>query len=209
MSYRERLAINYTFFRYPSHYILVLIPLFTGIIAFLTTEQGFEPRSGNKFELIAAQQLQLIEIYLTTAKLGLIVTLAFFLNYRWAAMVHDGSYGYWLSLGVERRVHALPVHEGRESEARDVEVAQTPLGLLHRLLEHLDPQASPLRVQPVRLIGRRSRRRLHDLSLPFHGLHVRLERFEVVAQRVVFLSGDRVVVGRLATGLDCARTHDE
>ena len=102
MSYRERLAINYSFFRFPSHYILVLIPLFTGIIAFLTTEQSLEPGSDDKYELILNRQMDLIEIYLTAAKLGLIVALAFFLNYRWAAMERDGAYGYWLTQSIKR-----------------------------------------------------------------------------------------------------------
>jgi len=48
-------------------------------------------------------RLDLIDTFLTSSKVAMIILVSFFVCYRWANMLNDGSYGFWLSTGVNRR----------------------------------------------------------------------------------------------------------
>lgn len=102
MSSKEMLAIRYTFFRFPSHYALTLIPVISGIISVFFFQQFDEVEGNNVLELVNQNQFNLVERYLTYSKMTLVFIASFFVGFKWSNMELNGSYGFWLTQRVHR-----------------------------------------------------------------------------------------------------------
>lgn len=102
MTSKELLAIRYTFFRFPSHYALTVIPVVSGIISVFFLHQFDEVTLDNQWELTSQNQYNLIESYLSVSKMALIFIASFFIAFKWANMEINGSYGFWLTQRVKR-----------------------------------------------------------------------------------------------------------
>lgn len=104
----EQFAHNYLFARFPVNFMLILIPQTIGLLVsiFVNTSFEVEAQTTDASSLTNTEeryQNDLIDGYLIAVKLTLVILLAFFLCYRWSTMQNDGSYGYWLTQGVNRR----------------------------------------------------------------------------------------------------------
>lgn len=103
----EQFAHNYLFARFPVNFMLILLPQLIGLLVSVYVGSSYEyilPETERlDTGLIAGNQNDLIDNYLLAVKLTLVILLAFFLCYRWSTMQNDGSYGYWLTQGVNRR----------------------------------------------------------------------------------------------------------
>ncbi|MCE7737085.1 MAG: hypothetical protein GPJ54_19520 [Candidatus Heimdallarchaeota archaeon] len=102
MTSKEMLAIRYTFFRFPSHYALTVIPVISGIISVLFLQQFDEVTIDNQWEIVSQNQYDLVETYLTVSKIALIFIGSFFIAFKWSNMEINGSYGFWLTQRVKR-----------------------------------------------------------------------------------------------------------
>ncbi|MHA2029966.1 MAG: hypothetical protein ACW99A_10440 [Candidatus Kariarchaeaceae archaeon] len=99
MSGKTSLAKDYLFFRYPTHHLLILIPIFVGTFQFFFLNDIIQVESTDRaFE----SQKDIMETYLIMVKLSIVVLLSFFISYRWTSIIHDGSYAYWITQGVKR-----------------------------------------------------------------------------------------------------------
>ncbi|MHA2028267.1 MAG: hypothetical protein ACW99A_04095 [Candidatus Kariarchaeaceae archaeon] len=97
----EQFAHNYLFARFPVNFMLVLVPQVIGMLVNIFVSPNFETTEISVS--VDDQQNDLIDTYLLSTKLSLVILLAFFLCYRWSTMQNDGSYGYWITQGVNRR----------------------------------------------------------------------------------------------------------
>ncbi|MCE7737542.1 MAG: hypothetical protein GPJ54_21810 [Candidatus Heimdallarchaeota archaeon] len=103
----EQFAHNYLFARFPVNFMLILIPQTIGLLVSIFINKSFlveaisDPTASQEREL--DYQNDVIDNYLIAVKLTLVILLAFFLCYRWSTMQNDGSYGYWITQGVNRR----------------------------------------------------------------------------------------------------------
>jgi hypothetical protein len=103
MKSKEDLAKNYLFFRFPTHYAIVVLPLFAGTISIFFFQSLNEITSIDQWDVITTEKFEIIERYLFFSKMSLAVVFAFFVSFRWALMEKDGSYGFWLTQLVKRR----------------------------------------------------------------------------------------------------------
>ena len=97
----EKFAYNYLIFRKPTDTIIILLPMVTGLIINIfftpiTTVDSFNA------ELINNMNFDLIDSYLEVTNITMLILLAFFISYRWSAMLQDASYGFWITLGVNK-----------------------------------------------------------------------------------------------------------
>lgn len=101
MRIREQHSYNYLLFRHPTEYVLILLPLFVGIIYNIFFE---ESRIISEFDpsVITQYQYDMIDNYLLYSKLTIVILISFFISYRWTSMQNDGSFGFWLTLGISR-----------------------------------------------------------------------------------------------------------
>lgn len=104
MTSKETVAIRYTFFRFPSHYALMVIPIITGIVSVLFFQQLGEVKSNNHWDLVNKNHFDLTQRYLNYSKVALVFVISFFLTFKWSLMQTDGSYGFWLTQKVNRRM---------------------------------------------------------------------------------------------------------
>ncbi|OLS20968.1 MAG: hypothetical protein HeimC2_35210 [Candidatus Heimdallarchaeota archaeon LC_2] len=102
MTSKEMLAIRYTFFRFPSHYALTVIPVISGIISVFFLQQFDEVTFGNQWKFVSQNQYNLVESYLLISKIALIFIASFFIAFKWSNMEINGSYGFWLTQRVKR-----------------------------------------------------------------------------------------------------------
>ncbi|MHA2031837.1 MAG: hypothetical protein ACW99A_10975 [Candidatus Kariarchaeaceae archaeon] len=102
MTSKEMLAIRYTFFRFPSHYALTVIPVISGIISVFFFQQFEEVTVNNQWDAVNQNQYNLVERYLSFAKMALVFVASFFLAFKWSNMQINGSYGFWLTQRVRR-----------------------------------------------------------------------------------------------------------
>ncbi|MHA2501672.1 MAG: hypothetical protein ACXAE3_02185 [Candidatus Kariarchaeaceae archaeon] len=102
MSSREKMAHSYLFFRTPTEYLIVFFPLMVGIF---TNIFNTSPQSVGSVDLESIETFQFndLRIYLFSSKITIMILVSFFICYRWANMLADGSYGFWLTTGVVRR----------------------------------------------------------------------------------------------------------
>jgi hypothetical protein len=81
---------------------MILMPVIVGLLINVLFGLSEELDTVDEFQ-ISQIPLNAIDQYLLGTKITIIVLLAFFLCYRWSNMQNDGSYGFWLTLGVNRR----------------------------------------------------------------------------------------------------------
>ncbi len=110
MTSKETVALRYTFFRFPSHYAIMVIPVITGIVSVLFFQQLGEVTSDNHWVLVNKNQFDLTERYLNYSKMALVFVMSFFLVFKWSLMQSDGSYGFWLTQKVNRKMFYVRVN---------------------------------------------------------------------------------------------------
>lgn len=97
----EKFAYNYLIFRKPTDTILVLLPMITGLVINIFFTPIATVESFNA-ELIRNMNFDLIDSYLEATNITMLLLLAFFISYRWSAMLQNASYGFWITLGVNK-----------------------------------------------------------------------------------------------------------
>lgn len=102
MMYKERSSSNYLFFRFPSQYLLILIPFILGITGYFFETKSTDATNANVSSIIIENQYESISTFLSLSKLMFAIICAFFITYRWTVINKDGSYGYFLTQGVNR-----------------------------------------------------------------------------------------------------------
>jgi hypothetical protein len=99
----EKMSSDYLFFRFPVHYVLILGPVIIGVTNFF-----INPVNVDTFNRLSPRDALLdnhydsIFLYLNISKLALAIMYAFFITYRWTVINKNGSYGYYLTQGLER-----------------------------------------------------------------------------------------------------------
>lgn len=104
MMVKERLSSDYMFFRFPSHYALILGTLVAGVTNYFINPKVDKELVGTSdhASILLDYQYNALEVYLGITKLTLAVMCAFFITYRWTVINKDGSYGYLLTQGIDR-----------------------------------------------------------------------------------------------------------
>ncbi len=102
----ERKASFMLFFRSPLDLILILGPFITGVAAFSFSSRGIEGNSGVTLARQALEEALLLR-FLLGVKIAIIVISGIFVVFRWSQIQSNGSYGYWVSLGLDRDVFYL------------------------------------------------------------------------------------------------------
>lgn len=102
MMYKERSSSDYLFFRFPTHYLLVLTPFVLGVTNYFFDIKSKTLTNSNVYSLIIEDQYDSISNFLSISKVVLAVLCAFFITYKWTVINKDGSYGYFLTQGVNR-----------------------------------------------------------------------------------------------------------
>ena len=94
----EKLAVNYLLFRNPTPYFLILLPFIVGVYMFTIFELPVNSL------ITSSEQIQLdyIDRFLYGFQIALITLFSIFLLYRWNIVKQNGSYGYWIALGIDR-----------------------------------------------------------------------------------------------------------
>ena len=97
----EKFAYNYLIFRKPTDTLLILLPMISGLVIniFFTPVTAVDRF---KEELVRNMTFDLIDNYLSATNITMLILLAFFVSYRWSAMLTDASYGFWITLGVNK-----------------------------------------------------------------------------------------------------------
>jgi hypothetical protein len=97
----EKFAYNYLIFRKPTDTLLILLPMITGLVINIFFTPVTAVDSFNE-ELVRNLNFDLIDSYLEATNITMLILLAFFISYRWSAMLYDASYGFWITLGVNK-----------------------------------------------------------------------------------------------------------
>lgn len=100
---KEVRAVEYTFFRFPSNYAIMIFPTLFGIISYFLNPQKIETEGTDHINQIQEMQKTAIIDYFDIIKLSLVILVSFFITYRWASIHKDGSYGYFLTQGINRK----------------------------------------------------------------------------------------------------------
>lgn len=97
---KERLTTEYIFYRSPNIYFIFIFPLFPSLIAAFFQNNLYTIEAG---VLATTKEIssEIVQDYLWNFKFILGVVTAFFLVYRWSLIQRDGSYGYWITQGVD------------------------------------------------------------------------------------------------------------
>lgn len=107
----ERFGFNYLIFRHPTEYVLVLLPMVIASITDIYFQtscivEEFACKAGfvnSKLVFdVETRQSWVIDNYLFSVNIVLLILLGFFVSYRWSNMQFNGSYGFWITLGVNR-----------------------------------------------------------------------------------------------------------
>lgn len=99
---KERLSSDYMFFRFPSHYALILGPLVAGVTNFFINSGSITLEASEGSSILLDKHYEALSDYFQITKLALAVMCAFFITYRWTVINKDGSYGYMLTQGIDR-----------------------------------------------------------------------------------------------------------
>ncbi len=99
----EKFAYNYLIFRKPTDTILILLPMMSGLIINIFFTPITSVVDSFNEELVRNMNYDLIDRYLETTNITMLILLAFFVSYRWAAMLQNASYGFWITLGVNKK----------------------------------------------------------------------------------------------------------
>lgn len=98
----EKFSYNYLIFRSPTEFLLVLIPFVTAVMINVFSQVSDEVDVFTQ-ELIMSKQLDAIDDYMLAFFAPIVILMAFFVSYRWSTMQTEGGYGFWLTLGINRR----------------------------------------------------------------------------------------------------------
>ncbi|OLS29054.1 MAG: hypothetical protein HeimC2_02490 [Candidatus Heimdallarchaeota archaeon LC_2] len=99
---KEKISINYLFFKQPTNHIMILGPLVIACATIFFSNSSFT-LSESIWNDIYENQYNLIKDFLTIFKLTFVVLSSFYITYRWALFEKDGNLGYWLSQGVNKK----------------------------------------------------------------------------------------------------------
>lgn len=86
--------------RFPAILTFAAFPPSVGLFLFFFSNPA--PPEGNFWFQIHSLQDTFVEDYIRGLQIGLVLSLAFFITFRWNQIIKDRSYGYWLSQGVDR-----------------------------------------------------------------------------------------------------------
>ncbi len=86
--------------RFPAVLTLASFPSSVGLFLFFFSNPS--PPEGNFWFQIHSLHDLYLQDYIRGFHVGLILSLAFFVSFRWNQIIKDRSYGYWLSQGVDR-----------------------------------------------------------------------------------------------------------
>lgn len=81
--------------------LFMLIPIYLGTLAYLFTSVA-DIQDSNVYALAAIQQHTLLINYAKAIELSYVLLFSLLVTHRWATMIHNGTYGYWLSQGISR-----------------------------------------------------------------------------------------------------------
>lgn len=98
----EKFSYNYLIFRSPTEFLLVLIPFAIAVMINIFSQVSEEVDVFTP-ELIMSKQLDAIDAYMLAFFAPIVILMAFFVSYRWSTMQTEGGYGFWLTLGINRR----------------------------------------------------------------------------------------------------------
>lgn len=98
---REKLAIKYLFFRTPLQYIMIGTQLLLAYF-FVTIFDNSRVSEGDIIADISQFQLDMVNQFMQGVRASTVIMFSVFFLYNWSVYKRNGSYGYWLSLGVER-----------------------------------------------------------------------------------------------------------
>lgn len=98
----EKFSYNYLIFRSPTEFLLVLIPFAIAVMINIFSQVSEEVDVFTS-ELIMSKQLDAIDAYMLAFFAPIVILMAFFVSYRWSTMQTEGGYGFWLTLGINRR----------------------------------------------------------------------------------------------------------
>ena len=100
---KEKIASDYLFFRSPYNYLLFILPFWIGIflINLYKVPQSVLIKSS---ELVAftSMEYEIINQYLIGVRFSILSLYAILMIYRWNIIKKNGSYGYWIAMGVSR-----------------------------------------------------------------------------------------------------------
>ncbi|MDH5647023.1 MAG: hypothetical protein OEZ01_13500 [Candidatus Heimdallarchaeota archaeon] len=102
MKSKEKIAVDYIFFRNPSVYAIVILPIFSGIFSVFVNPVSNSISEMESIELFNLQQYLIINNFMMFSKLILVLVLAFFITFKWSSMIKSGAYGFWLTQRVDR-----------------------------------------------------------------------------------------------------------
>ena len=81
----------------------MIIPTLFGVISFFLNPQNIKTDGIASINHIEEIQRNAIVDYLTTIKLVWAILVSFFITFRWSTIHKDGSYGYFLTQGINRK----------------------------------------------------------------------------------------------------------
>ncbi len=86
--------------RFPAIITLATFPPSVGLFLFFFNNPS--PPEGNFWFQVHSLNETFLQDYIGGFSIGLVLSLAFFVSFRWNQIIKDKSYGYWLSQGVDR-----------------------------------------------------------------------------------------------------------
>ncbi|MHA2501562.1 MAG: hypothetical protein ACXAE3_01635 [Candidatus Kariarchaeaceae archaeon] len=98
---KEYLSSDYTFYKFPNTHIIFLVPLIPSLVIVLVQTNLNYVIEGT-FTTTYNIQNDIIKFYFFYFKLILSIVTSFYYVYRWGQQKIDGSYGFWISQGVNR-----------------------------------------------------------------------------------------------------------
>jgi hypothetical protein len=99
---KEKLAINYLFLDFPRQELLITATFLLGPVLYFFNSYDQLSSNSINFQEIEDVQFEFLDNYLLWAKIPLVIILSYLVTYQWAIIKKNGSFGYWLSLGVNR-----------------------------------------------------------------------------------------------------------
>lgn len=105
---KEYLAADYTFYRFPIIHVVILLPLVPAIVLIMLMD-NLTVISDGVYATTAEIRTTIVQDYLFLYEMIVSVLTAFFLVYRWSQSADDGSYGFWVTQGVDPEKYIIVV----------------------------------------------------------------------------------------------------
>lgn len=98
----EKIAVKYLFYRNPIDLVIISIPIVFGYI-FMNFTSLHSISSGENYAYVFSQlQTVFIANYIYGSHVAVTLSIGIFILYRWHFYRNNGSYGYWIALGINR-----------------------------------------------------------------------------------------------------------